>query len=458
MLILTPVIYFNDDCFREVLVDLADSGIKKTIIIISLPLRKEAMRLCGYLSKKGIKSEISSLCESDGNALSNILSQMKSFRPDCMIGLGGGHCMDISKVARVLYEDPTTTLRSLATGRDYSCNSSDFDKGEGVDAGNDSKRAKRLLLHNRGSLIKKLICIPTTCGSGCEVTPTAVMRNNDGKQVVVSGIALLPDIAIIDSNFISNMPLFIASITGIRALLHGVESHISKLSNTYSRCLSSESIQILFRCLKKYIVNRDVDLLKCLHKSSCIAGMAISATDYGLGTVITRSISEVFAIPHGLIDSVVLKHVIGFNLENCVETRKAISELSYKLGLCQESDSDAERIHLFVSELESILTTLHLPKSLSEVHSSVLYYHNNGWFDSINDESDDISMIQLLGKDENEIKSSINFNDYESSVGRMVKRSMNDYSILNNPVSVGEEQLCDLFRDIWSGNFSLNLN
>ncbi|KAH7649944.1 NAD dependent dehydrogenase of possible bacterial origin [Cryptosporidium bovis] len=456
MLILTPVIYFNDDCFREVIVDLVDSGVKRTIIIFSLPLRNEAIKICEYLSKKCINAEISSLCESDGNALSNILGQMKSFKPDCIIGLGGGHCMDISKVVRVLYEDPSTTLRSLATARDYSCNSTDFGDNDSTNNNNNNKRARRQSLHNRGSLIKKLLCIPTTCGSGCEVTPTAVMRNSDGKQVVVSGIALLPDIAIIDSNFISKMPLFIASITGMRALLHGIESYISKLSNTYSKCLSNESMSILFKYLKKSIVDRDVELLKYIHKSSCIAGMAISATDYGLGTVITRSISEVFAIPHGLIDSVVIKHVVGFNLKNSTETRNRISELSYKLGVCNENDTDEEKINMFMNELDSILNVLHLPRSLSEIGSSLLYYHENGWFDSIKGESSNLNSIQIIGKNKNDIISNINLSNYENSINRMVTRSINDYSILNNPVNIDQKQLSELFIDIWYGHFNLN--
>ncbi|KAJ1606972.1 NAD dependent dehydrogenase [Cryptosporidium canis] len=467
MLILTPVIYYNVDSFREVISDLVESSVGRAILVFSSAVKGQVMKVRSFLRESGIQVEVSELCESDASALSSILSQMRAYRPDCIIGMGGGHCMDIAKVLRVLYEDPNTTLSSLAMGTNRN-------DGE--------KSLKRAMIHRRGSLIRRLVCIPTTCGSGSEVTSTAVLRNDDGRQVIVSGVAFLPDISIVDSSFISTIPMFIASITGLRSLLHGLEAYISNSSNHYSSCMAVQSLRILFAHLVKAVTERNVHLLQEVHKAASISGVAISATDVGLGTVISRSISEVFTLPHGLIDGILITHVLNFNLKGSPRVGSLIAGLSVELGLSSPGDSDSAKIQAFLDQIGQIRRSLLLPNSLSSIHSALSNYKSRGWLDPIAaqtaafpefnyhskhtsagpvpgalsgpegqgvyvSEDDGLRTIPILGR--RSIIENLNARTFESSLEGMVSRALSDDAILTNPVALERGDLVKLLKEVW---------
>ncbi|CUV07717.1 unnamed protein product [Cryptosporidium hominis] len=468
MLILTPIIYYNMDSFRDIISDLLDSNVGRAILVFSSAVKCQAMRVESMVKKSGIQIEFSELCESDANALSTILLQMKSYKPDCIIGMGGGHCMDIAKVLRVLYEDPNTTLRSLAMGT----NNNDKEKS-----------SKKAMIHRRGSLIKKLVCIPTTCGSGSEVTSTAVLRNDDGRQMIVSGVAFLPDISVIDSSFILTIPMFVASITGMRALLHGLESYISNSSNHYSSCMAIQSLRILFNSLTKAVIEKDIRLLQEIHKAASISGVAISATDVGLGTILSRSISEVFTLPHGLIDSIVITKVLNFNIKRSQTVGPLIANLSVELGISNPEDSNSNKIQTLLNRIDEIKKTLLLPDSLSSIHSSLSNFKSKGWFDPIGVklsvfsqcmEVDDQEFINHVSgsfsksdketrvyvTEENALRKipilskksvieNLNSNTLQMNLDRMISRALSDEAIHTNPVTVTKEDLSTILKETW---------
>ncbi|KAH8582076.1 NAD dependent dehydrogenase of bacterial origin [Cryptosporidium sp. chipmunk genotype I] len=468
MLILTPIIYYNMDSFRDIISDLLDSNVGRAILVFSSAVKCQVMRVESLMKKGGIQIEISELCESDASALSTILWQMKSYKPDCIIGMGGGHCMDIAKVLRVLYEDPSTTLRSLAMGTNNN---------------DEEKSLKKAMIHRRGSLIKKLVCIPTTCGSGSEVTSTAVLRNDDGRQMIVSGVAFLPDISVVDSSFILTIPMFVASITGMRALLHGLESYISNSSNHYSSCMAIQSLRILFNNLTKAVIEKDISLLQDIHKAASISGVAISATDVGLGSILSRSISEVFTLPHGLIDSIVITQVLNFNINRSQRVKSLIANLSVDLGISNSQDSDSIKIQALLNRVGQIRKTLLLPDSLSSIHSSLYEFKSKGWFDPIGvklsvfsdhlykdsqvlinhtsglfsrsdketqvyvSEESALKAIPILSK--KNVIDNLNSNTFNINLDRMVSRALSDGAIHTNPVSVAKEDLSTILKQTW---------
>ncbi|OII73600.1 aldehyde-alcohol dehydrogenase [Cryptosporidium ubiquitum] len=467
MLILTPLIYYNMDSFRDVISDLVESNVGKIILVFSLAVKSQAMRARSIIKENGIQIEICELCESDADALSSILLQMKSYKPDCIIGMGGGHCMDIAKVLRVLYEDPGTTLRSLAMGTNNN---------------DEEKSLKKAMIHRRGSLIKKLVCIPTTCGSGSEVTSTAVLRNDDGRQMIVSGVAFLPDISIVDSSFILTIPMFVASITGLRALLHGLESYISNSSNHYSSCMAMQSLKILFDSLTKAIIEKDTRLLQDIHKAASISGVAISATDVGLGSIISRSISEVFTLPHGLIDSIVITQVLNFNISRSQKVESLIANLSVDLGISSPKNSASIRAQALLDRIKEIRKALLLPDYLRCIHSSLSEFKSKGWFDPMNlklptfSESEStntnflinrtsgplgsnkktdyyvsedcaLKAIPILSK--KNVMENLNANTFQMNLDRMVSRALSDGAIRTNPVAVTKEDLVAILKESW---------
>ncbi|KAF7458302.1 Iron-containing alcohol dehydrogenase [Cryptosporidium felis] len=444
---------------------MVESGIRRTIVVFSTAVKKEARRVEANLKKRGIGAEVFELCESDANALSSLLCQMRAFKPDCVVGLGGGHCLDISKVARVLYEDPGTTLRSLAMGTDKN----DTEKG-----------LKKAMIHRRGSLVKKLICIPTTCGSGSEVTSTAVLRNDDGRQMIVSGVAFLPDISIIDSSFIQTIPRFVAAITGIRALLHGLESYISLSASPYSSCMAFQSLSVLFEKLVSAVTEGNMYLLQDIHKSASISGVAIAATDVGLGTIIARSISEVFTLPHGLVDAIVINHALAFNTKKG-QTARLLSDLSVRLGLSGSEVPEDERIQALLDKVTQIKKSLFLPSSLCSLHSTLLRYKNEGWLEPIGDEafqgrtspntnSGDFQISNKLNKDNGEhegyiraesvlkaipvlgkktVICNLRIGVFRENLDKMISRALSDGAMRSNPVEVSKEDLREIFEKVW---------
>lgn len=469
MLLLTPVIYYNADSFREVVSDLVELGVGRAMLVFSSAVKGQVARVRSVLRESGIQMEASELCESDASVLSSVLLQMRSYRPDCIIGMGGGHCMDIAKVLRVLYEDPTTTLSSLATGTSHD----DEEKG-----------LKKAMVHRRGSLVKRLVCIPTTCGSGSEVTSTAVLRNDDGRQVIVSGVAFLPDISIVDSSFIRKIPMFIASITGLRSLLHGLESYISNSSSHYSSCMAVQSLRILLGgSLIRAVAERDLHLLQDVHRAASLSGVAISATDVGLGSVISRSISEVFALPHGLIDGVVVTHVLNFNLKRSRKVESLVAALSVELGLSSPADPDPVRVQALLDRIGHVRETLLLPDSLSSIHTALSNFRSRGWFEPLDaklplsgeavrscrsdlvgsasglqlgspeteavyvSEESELRTIPILGK--RSTIENLNVKTFQSSLESMVSRALSDGAIRTNPVSVGRDDLVAILREVW---------
>ncbi|OII76899.1 alcohol iron-containing family protein [Cryptosporidium andersoni] len=453
MVILTPNIYYNMDCFPEVVSDLVECDINRVLLMTNIAVKSKTKHVLSTLVASDIKVEILVIRESDANVLTTALSQMKAFCPDCIIGLGGGHCMDIIKVLRVLYEDPGTILRSLAVGTTIN---------------NKNIAWKKAQLHRKGTLIKKLICIPTTCGSGSEATSTAILRNDEGRHVIVSGIAFLPDISIVDCSYIVGIPKFIASITGIRALLHCLEAHISAMASDYSRSMSIQAAKILFTKLVPSIKSQSIPLLNDIHKAASIAGLAIGATDFGLGTVLTRSFSEIFGLPHGLIDGIVIKHVLIFNANRDLQTRRYLCHIIKCLGLSNTRDDEDSYSDIFIllDLLDNILKNLLFPYSAKSIPQSILEYSKYGWFESNKEQNRESSCKSCLNEAivpeehflrdiplfaKSSIVSNIEESIFRKNLDRMVQRALNDAAILTNPVTIQQSDIIELLENIWEG-------
>ncbi|MCC2334493.1 bifunctional acetaldehyde-CoA/alcohol dehydrogenase [Cellulomonas wangsupingiae] len=226
-------------------------------------------------------------------------AQMRHFRPDTIIALGGGSPMDAAKVMWLLYEHPEIVFSDL--------------KQKFFDV---RKRAFKFPV--LGDLAK-LVCIPTTSGTGAEVTPFAVISDPDaGKKYPLADYALTPTVAIIDPVLTSKMPRSLAADSGFDALTHATEAFVSVYANDFTDGMALQAIRLIFDNLAQS-VNGDPadpatqDAREKMHNAGTIAGMAFGNAFLGIVHAMAHVIGSTYHLVHGRTNATLLPHVIRYN-------------------------------------------------------------------------------------------------------------------------------------------------
>lgn len=222
---------------------------------------------------------------------------MKAFKPDTIIALGGGSPMDAAKGMWVFYEHPDVDFNDL--------------KQKFIDI---RKRAFRYPDLGQKS---QLVCIPTTSGTGSEVTPFAVITDTkENKKYPLADYSLVPTIAIVDPIFVDNLPAIVTADTGMDVLTHATEAYVSTLANDYTDGLCVQAIKMVFKYLErsvKYGAN-DLEAREKMHNASTLAGMAFGNAFLGMNHSMAHKIGGRFShIPHGRINAILMPHVVRYN-------------------------------------------------------------------------------------------------------------------------------------------------
>ena len=217
---------------------------------------------------------------------------MRSFGPDTVIAIGGGSVMDAAK-GMCLFND--------AGDADFFGAKQKF-----LDI-----RKRTYTFPNLNKT--KLVCIPTTSGTGSEVTPFAVITDSKaGIKYPLADYALTPDIAIVDSQFIESVPPVVVADSGLDVLCHATESYVSTMATHYTKGLSLEAIKLVFENLEKSY-HGDVEAKSKMHDASTIAGMAFANALLGINHSSAHKIGQAFHLPHGRCIAITMPHVIRFN-------------------------------------------------------------------------------------------------------------------------------------------------
>lgn len=226
-------------------------------------------------------------------------AQMRHFRPDTIIALGGGSPMDAAKVMWLLYEHPEIVFSDL--------------KQKFFDV-----RKRAFTFPVLGDLAK-LVCIPTTSGTGAEVTPFAVISDPDaGKKYPLADYALTPTVAIIDPVLTSTMPRSLAADSGFDALTHATEAFVSVYANDFTDGMALQAIRLIFDNLAQS-VNGDPadpatrDAREKMHNAGTIAGMAFGNAFLGIVHAMAHVLGSTFHLAHGRTNATLLPHVIRYN-------------------------------------------------------------------------------------------------------------------------------------------------
>ncbi len=220
------------------------------------------------------------------------VAQMRAFKPDTIIALGGGSPLDAAKNMWLFYEDPSTSFFGA--------------KQKFIDI---RKRAYRFNKPRKA----QMIAIPTTSGTGSEVTPFAVIT--DSKTHVkypLADYALTPDVAIVDPQFVQTVPKGTVAASGLDTLCHGIESFVSVMASDYTRPLSLQAIKLVFDNLTKSY-NGDEHAREEMHNAATLAGMAFGNAFLGTTHSVAHKLGGEFGLTHGIAIAITLPHVIRFN-------------------------------------------------------------------------------------------------------------------------------------------------
>lgn len=296
---LPPKIYFERNAIKY----LKDMKVMDKVMIVT----DRGMYKLGYVSKiesvlnqrrNKIDTELFCEVESDPslNTVKRGLEMMRNFAPDTIIALGGGSAMDAAKVMWLMYEHPEVNFDDI--------------KQKFMDIRKRAFKFPELGKH------AKLICIPTTSGTGSEVTPFAVITDTDeNKKYPLTDYALTPTVAIVDPELTMSLPGSIAADTGIDVLTHAVEAYVSILASDFTDGWAKQAVKMVFDYLPRSVKNgkNDPEAREKMHNAATIAGMAFANAFLGMNHSMAHKIGGEFHVPHGRANGILLPHVIRYN-------------------------------------------------------------------------------------------------------------------------------------------------
>lgn len=324
--IIKPEIYFGEDALSALL---RYEGIK--VLIVADPfVAKSGMldKITAYL--KGCEIEIFSRIVPDP-PIENVAEGIyvfESFGPQLLLAVGGGSAIDAAKAIRLLAQSEETC---------------------------------------------PLAAIPTTSGTGSEVTKFSVVTDaSTGRKYPLVTEKVLPEVAILDKEFVKSVPPVVAADTGMDVLTHAVEAYVSTKANVFSDAFAEKAVSYVFEYLERS-VNGDFDMeaKEKMHEASALAGLAFNAASLGLNHAIAHNLGGRLSLPHGRVNAVLLIPVIMYNAALGGYEQRIYSEAAKKyarLGKIAGSTSSNVRgqIKALTERIKRLMERLHMPKSFKE--------------------------------------------------------------------------------------------
>jgi acetaldehyde dehydrogenase/alcohol dehydrogenase len=287
------------------------------------------------------------------------LEALNFYKADQIIALGGGSVMDAAKIMRLKYESPQVDLEELGTPF--------------LDI------RKRVVQYPTEKTNRaRLIAIPTTSGTGSEVTPFAVLLDKErGRKVTLADYTLSPDVAIVDPQFVMSMPKGLTADTGIDCLTHALEAGVSVYSSPYTDANAMQAIRLVFRYLPiAYEHPDDEEARTMMHNAACIAALAFSNASVGVCHALAHAYGARFGIAHGRANALMLPHVITYNAsvptkftpsphQRTYNAHKKYATVADLLGLGGQTVE--EKVNNLVSATEQLLDRVGIPRSIAEL-------------------------------------------------------------------------------------------
>ncbi len=302
----------------------------------------------------------------DVNIIIDGVKAITKFNPDLVIAIGGGSAIDAAKVIAHL---------------------------------NKEANAK-----NNATTFPKFAVIPTTSGTGSEVTNFSVITAEGTKYPLVDD-SFYPDIVVLDVEFTKSLPIPLLADTAVDALTHAIEAYASRQECDVTDGLSEKAIKLIFKNLTRIFTEGDtLRARRKLHNASCIAGMAFTNASLGINHSMAHALGGVFHIPHGKANAVFLTKVLEYNAKEKYVEHK-FSQLATEMGL--GGATEAESVQNFIAALENLLNLINIP-----------------------------SYVKDLG---------IEFDKYFENIPEMSQRAIEDKCTATNPITPTNDDIMKLF-------------
>ena len=310
---LPPKIYFKYGCLPVALQEL--EGNKRAFLVTDSFLFNSGMidKITDTLKGIGVETEVFHQVKPDPTlgTINTAMQLVNAYNPDVIIAVGGGSPMDAAKIMWLLYEHPEVKFEGLAL--------------RFMDI-----RKRVYAFPNMGKKAK-LVCIPTTSGTGSEVTPFAIITDEKtGMKWAIADYALTPSMAIIDSELALGQPKGLTASCGLDVLTHALEALVSSMSTDYTNALSLEAARVIFKYLPiAYKDGTNVKAREKVHNASTMAGMAFSNAFLGLCHSMAHKLGAQFHVPHGMANALLLTNIIRFNANDNPTKMAAFPQYEY---------------------------------------------------------------------------------------------------------------------------------
>lgn len=304
---------------------------------------------------------------------------MDSCYPDLVIALGGGSVIDAAKA--VIFALAQTRPEA---GRERPC----------------------------------FVAIPTTSGTGSEVTSFSVVKAHAEKLVLVDS-SLLPDIAILDPSLVASVPPAITADTGMDVLCHALEAYVSLAASDFSDALAEKVVQQVFSYLPGCWRNgQDLQAREKMHNASCMAGMAFTNASLGITHSLAHALGGVFRVPHGRANALLMAHVVAWNADyhgqcDTLAARK-YARLAHLLDL--PASTPREGVTSLLVAIQTLKDEMNMPRGINDT--------------------------------------GVNAADFDQRLAEMVAQALRDSCTPTNPREPDARALTELYRQAWSGNIA----
>jgi acetaldehyde dehydrogenase/alcohol dehydrogenase len=357
-----PKVYFKYGCLSTALKELSDK--QRAVIVTDKPLYELGVtnNIEEVLEELGIKYDVFYDVEPDPSldTVNRGVELMNKFGPNVIIAVGGGSPMDAAKVMWLMYEHPETEFEGLAT--------------RFMDI---RKRVYELPPLGEKAM---MVAVPTTSGTGSEVTPFAVVTDEKtGIKYPLADYALTPNMAIVDPELVMHMPKKLTAYGGIDALTHALEAYVSVYASEFTNGLALEAIRLLFKYLPSAYRNgaRDRKAREKVHYAATMAGMAFANGFLGVCHSMAHKLGSTFHVPHGLANALLISHVIRYNATDAPFKQAIFPQYKYPNAkwryariadyLNLGGETEEQKVEKLVQAVENLKKELEIPVTIKEV-------------------------------------------------------------------------------------------
>lgn len=355
-------IYFKRGCLDFALAEL--QGHKKAFIVTDSTMTKIGVtaRVAGVLEKNGMTYQVFDQVKPDPDlsTIDVILDQVKRFEPDVFVAIGGGSPMDATKIVWLMYEHPELEFADIAM--------------RFIDI-------RKKIVEFPKLQKSKMVAIPTTSGTGSEVTPfTVITDDKTNQKYPITDYEILPNMAIVDPDLAMSMPKGLTAFSGIDVLTHALEAYTSIFANNLSDGQALEAARLVFKYLPRSYHNgaEDPKAREKMHYAATLAGQAFANAFLGLCHSMAHKLGGEFHVAHGLANALLLPYVVKYNATDKPTKQGTFPQYKYPfvkaryarfadiLGLTEGAKDDDAKVQCLIDAIQQLKAEINIPMAIKD--------------------------------------------------------------------------------------------